>query len=129
MSDTTKDWVAGLTVALLMVFVLAVLSGCATWNSPERLRTAFHATNAIDVGATTLRDPTCMSEANPLMGSDPSTGSVVLLGGLVSLIYEGIYWSLEDADLSERLAFGRSFLVVKGLGTAWTVNTVSHRCN
>lgn len=105
---------------LLVLIPALMLAGCAL--TPEQLRIAYHATNAVDVGATIDGLHNGCREANPFMGSNPSSGKVIAFGALASLIYEGIYWHLEDAPLSERLAFGRMFLIVKGLGPVVTAS-------
>lgn len=89
----------------------ALIAGCAA--TPEQLRIAYHGANLADMGTTLARDPACMSEGNPILGDDPSDGSVVAFALLQSLIYEGIYRHIRDHDESDRLAFGRVFLGLK----------------
>lgn len=115
---------------LLVVLAVALLSGgCAVWNSPEHLREAYHVANAVDMGETLARDPACMSEGNPFMGSDPPDSTVIGYAIAQSLIYEGLYHHLKDHPESERKAFGRVFLVFKGVTIGWNASILAKGCD
>jgi hypothetical protein len=107
--------------------VLCVLvAGCAA--TPEQLRVAYHATNVADAGATLARDPACMSEGNPLLGSDPPDSAVLGYMVLQGLIYEGIFRHIRDHDEADRLAFGRVFLGLKVLTVGWNAALLARGC-
>ena len=104
-----------------------MLSACAA--TPEQLRVAYHAANVVDAGETLARDPACLSEGNPWLGDNPSDGKVALFALAQSLIYEAIYWHIEEHDLSDRLAFGRVFLGVKLVAVGWNAGQLAKGCN
>lgn len=108
------------------LFLLLLLTGCAM--TPEQLRVAYHGANAMDAGTTAYGIEHGCNEANPMLGQSPSTGTVVAFAAVQSALYELIYWALKDRDESERLAFGRAFLVVKGLGVGWNAGQIAKGC-
>ena len=112
---------------LAPILLLLLAAGCSL--TPEQLRVAYHAANAADAGTTMARDPACMSEGNPFLGSDPSSGKVALFALAQSLIYEGIYWHIEDHAEYDRLAFGRVFLGVKLVTVGWNASLLARGCN
>lgn len=114
---------------LVALAATTMLSGCAVWNSPENLRMAYHAANVVDTAETLSRDPACMSEGNPFLGNDPPDSTVVGYALLQSLIYEGIYHAIEDTNDSNRKAFGRVFLVLKGVTIGWNASILAKGCN
>lgn len=116
---------------LFLTLCLLLLSGCATMNraNPQYLRVAFHGMNAADFGTTIARDPTCMSEGNPWLGSNPSDAQVATLALIQSAIYEGLYWWVREYRPAERQAFGWAFLIVKSLGVGWNVSQLSKGCD
>ena len=114
-------------LALTLIALAFALQGCAM--SPEQLRVAYHATNVADAATTAARDPACLSEGNPLLGSNPSDSTVALFALGQSFIYEMIYRHLADHDLNDRLAFGRVFLGIKFVTVGWNASMLAKGCN
>lgn len=112
---------------LATIILALALQACAL--SPEQLRAAYHAANAADAAATMARDPACLSEGNPLLGSNPSDSTVALFALGQSFIYEMIYRHLADGDLNDRLAFGRVFLGIKFVTVGWNASMLAKGCN
>jgi len=123
-----------LLLLILVFLVLSVEIRCAKadevsfWNSPEKLRIAYHATSVADYATTVMRDPTCMSEGNWFLPNQPSNESVLVFKLVQSLAYEGIYHHLKDSAQGERLAFARVFFVINLFGPVNNTYVLSRGC-
>jgi len=116
-------FVLGLIVVGL---VLAIsLSGCGLTNT--QLRVAYHATNAADGWTTLERDPRCMVEGNPVLGSDPTDAAVVGFVLLQSALYEWLC-SGPAREQGEEKACRIAFLGLKGLTVGWNLSQLHKGC-
>ena len=121
----------GSRLLLVVIFALALwltltLTGCSLSNG--QLRVAYHATNAADAYTTLERDPRCMVEGNPVLGSDPSDGKVIGFVLLQSLLYEAIC-SGPAREQGEEKACRIAFLGLKGLTVAWNTSQLAKGCH
>ena len=121
----------GSRLLLVVIFAVALwltlsLSGCSLSNG--QLRVAYHAANAVDAGTTLARDPRCMVEGNPVLGSDPTDAAVVGFVLLQSLAYEAIC-SGPARRQGEEKACRIAFLGLKALTVGWNVSQLSRGCN
>ena len=121
----------GSRLLIVIIFALALwltlsLSGCALSN--DQLRVAYHATNAADAYTTMERDPRCMVEGNPVLGSDPTDAAVVGFVLLQSLAYEAIC-SGPARRQGEEKACRIAFLGLKALTVGWNVSQLQKGCN
>ena len=108
------------------VAVCVLLSGCSLSNG--QLRVAYHAANAVDAGTTLARDPRCMVEGNPALGSNPSDAAVVGFVLLQSLAYEAICSGPARREGEEK-ACRIAFLGLKGLTVAWNTSQLAKGCH
>ena len=121
----------GSRLLLVVIFAVALwltlsLAGCAFSN--EQLRAAYHATNAADAYTTMERDPRCMVEGNPVLGSDPTDAAVVGFVLLQSLAYEAIC-SGPARRQGEEKACRIAFLGLKALTVGWNVSQLRKGCD
>lgn len=111
---------------IIVGIVLAIsLSGCGLTNT--QLRVAYHATNAADAGTTIARDPRCMVEGNPALGSDPGDGKVLVFALLQSALYEWLC-SGPAREQGEEKACRIAFLGLKGLTVGWNASQLAKGC-
>lgn len=117
-------FVLGLLIVGIVLYVS--LSGCGLSN--EQLRIAYHAANVADGGTTVARDPRCMVEGNPALGSNPSDPKVWLFVGLQSLLYE-LICSGPAREQGEEKACRIAFLGLKGITLAWNGSQLAKGCD
>ena len=118
-------WPFWLMFALCVLFLMTC-TGCSLSNG--QLRVAYHVTNAADAYTTLERDPRCMVEGNPVLGSDPSDGKVIGFVLLQSLLYEAIC-SGPAREQGEEKACRIAFLGLKGLTVAWNTSQLAKGCH
>lgn len=107
-------------VILLCVF----LSGCGTLSTNE---VAWHTLNVADIAITMNRCDN-LSEANPLLGKDPTDEQLVLFGLGFSLLYHGAHQWLEENEPGGVKFFEWATLLVKGLVVANNINNHNRYC-
>lgn len=109
------------------LLLLHFLTGCASWSN-EQLRVGYHVANAADAGMTMGRDRECMTEGNPVLGSDPSNGLVVAFAIGQSLLYEAIC-SGPARNQGQEKACRIGFLWVKVITDGWNASQLAKGCH
>ena len=111
------------------IFILTVLllAGCSSFT-PFQNEAVWQGLNAVDYAETVSR-PGCISEANPMLGSNPTNQEVLTFAVAGSALHYLVTRFVRESSPEHELLWQRVSIGVKFAVVGWNGYLISKGCN